>query len=593
MRYLDEKYIDTFKDPWYNDTIEVFVNPSPAELRSLPNREEGYRFFIPPGSKDIYVFGVRFMHDSVIDYLSPDLNTRPSLVTWRGEIVPSEKKILIDKKHHADVVKRNPWIQRNLKGYVIQDEAWEDEVYGVVESVQQTERFATALNLREPFSNEKSYVELFVNPSRGEMIEAQVDGEIRGIVAPDGNLYIASDPTNERFLIHVDIIRALQEEGIVSDRIDPESFYWAHKSLKFFLAVVSFNGKEFFLSESYSAGAVSADYWKKLVPQLRQYKHSFEDVNPHLNLNYTLAGDYVLPIQEALRPQDQQEILDLEADIIDLKRDMIDANDQEKEDLKQRIDDVKAQIDDIKQSAAESVQEKFYSSGALGSNYFEVFVNPDFRELRSIPSFQGAHQTRAFITWEGDAYVFDAEILHLEAARHVENKIHLSNVAANITILWDEGVIFCPPKSVDHVLTSPWIKQHCSGFAVGNTLVEKFATAFVDPLDNDYVEVFENPSKKELSSIGSFPGFRWIIDSRGKFYAFSSETLHFRAARELGISEYDASGFANMVMKEIFLYEAYRDPVYELLIGNDWVQQNMSKFEVLDADTMKLQGRIP
>lgn len=58
-------------------------------------------------------------------------------------------------------------------------------------------------------------------------------------------------------------------------------------------------------------------------------------------------------LHEALEPQDQIRVYELEQDILDVKIRMVGADENDKENLKQQIEDIKNDIADIKAAAEE------------------------------------------------------------------------------------------------------------------------------------------------------------------------------------------------------------------------------------------------
>lgn len=58
-------------------------------------------------------------------------------------------------------------------------------------------------------------------------------------------------------------------------------------------------------------------------------------------------------LHEALEPQDQIRVYELEQDILDLKIRMVNADENDKENLKRQIEDIQNDIADIKAAAEE------------------------------------------------------------------------------------------------------------------------------------------------------------------------------------------------------------------------------------------------
>lgn len=116
-------------------------------------------------------------------------------------------------------------------------------------------------------------------------------------------------------------------------------------------------------------------------------------------------------------------------------------------------------------------------------------------------------------------------------------------------------------------------------------LIEEFVKGVKH--DDDYFEIFSNPTFNEIKKIESFPYFRFIADDKNKkVYVFNSNLLHSYAAKNLNIFTYYiptdeylfGEGVASVKSKKIigdrmfFLEAAIHDklPIAKKVLKKDW-----------------------
>jgi len=120
--------------------------------------------------------------------------------------------------------------------------------------------------------------------------------------------------------------------------------------------------------------------------------------------------------------------------------------------------------------------------------------------------------------------------------------------------------------------------------------IEKFTTAFETEIHGglrkpQYVEVFSNPSLRELIDIVSYPTFKFIL-FHDILYAFMNSlengdelVYHQDVEDELGIPDGKASeGVIHMDEKKIEVYSPNVNDIFSV----PWIKKHCKGFEVVD-----------
>jgi len=120
---------------------------------------------------------------------------------------------------------------------------------------------------------------------------------------------------------------------------------------------------------------------------------------------------------------------------------------------------------------------------------------------------------------------------------------------------------------------------------------------YVDTIDlrkksyiNDLIEVFVNPSPKELRDIITFPEIRFFLSKQDEIYCFDSRVLHDFVIDQLSVGYYSL-GVIDFKYKIIKVYEMY--PSWDKILDNTWIQKICKGFPVIPMERTKKTGDNP
>lgn len=121
--YLNEKFVNAIK--WYNEDIEIFINPSNNEMRDIQtNSPIGYRFFVDFNNKKIYMFSSEIIHLDILEEvrgLIPNFSTRDYWLYTSGEKyvdrIFSGHGQWGDKKVYSDTWQKGCDLWQHIKKY--------------------------------------------------------------------------------------------------------------------------------------------------------------------------------------------------------------------------------------------------------------------------------------------------------------------------------------------------------------------------------------------------------------------------------------------------------------------------------------------
>ena len=124
---------------------------------------------------------------------------------------------------------------------------------------------------------EKTYYEIFKNPTIDELKKANPYNPVRGVILKNGEFYIIA-PSSE--IVHSNIVEILINTDIIKNWMGGN--WWRKKeSLNEFLCIVQFeNPTTFTISASYYSNE-----WIMDLEIFNQYKTNFEKQNPKYNLS--------------------------------------------------------------------------------------------------------------------------------------------------------------------------------------------------------------------------------------------------------------------------------------------------------------------
>jgi hypothetical protein len=128
---------------------------------------------------------------------------------------------------------------------------------------------------------------------------------------------------------------------------------------------------------------------------------------------------------------------------------------------------------------------------------------------------------------------------------------------------------------------------------------EEFQTSFYvrkkRGIGKDYVEVYKNPSSREMLDVPSKPYYRFLIDKEYNVLLFRVDVLHDDVlfTTDIPINE-KFRGILNMKEKELLLYiNVNPNKLIEELIKSRWIRRNTKGFIVKNESTFKKIGIIP
>ncbi|HUS50735.1 MAG TPA: hypothetical protein VMZ91_11265 [Candidatus Paceibacterota bacterium] len=212
-----DKAINTLQEEWADSklvnkiTYDIFVNPSKNELREISNKDDSFRFLADNKTKKFYVFNVELLHSTAAyllklngywshkpeDFIVGGVAYKDSFSSFNNLSMLNKEEI--KKVYALDWSWTDRWVKldKYLKNKKLMEE-WADSI--------------------KP--HKKTY-EIFVNPSRKEMLEVvnkDVDMAFR---------FIADSRTKKLYvfnynLMHVDVCEKLGMLTIYKSQTKPD-----------------------------------------------------------------------------------------------------------------------------------------------------------------------------------------------------------------------------------------------------------------------------------------------------------------------------------------------------------------------------------
>lgn len=180
-------------------------------------------------------------------------------------------------------------------------------------------------------------------------------------------------------------------------------------------------------------------------------------------------------------------------------------------------------------------------------NYIEVFKNPSKKEIEIIKKYDELKSIRIGIKGN-DIYCWASFILHDKVEKYM-------NIKFDFKLLWDDDFekVICGSEGNRHIDLNDKLKNKLK-LIFPNVKILSFAGrhCYRIPLDEDfykglelnhstykgYVEVFRNPSKREVDSLyqDSYDnGVRIGVDDKNYIYVWIEDILHDIMQKQLGI----------------------------------------------------------
>jgi len=124
-------------------------------------------------------------------------------------------------------------------------------------------------------------------------------------------------------------------------------------------------------------------------------------------------------------------------------------------------------------------------------------------------------------------------------------------------------------------------------------LLEEFLTSKKTGVNKTYVEIFKNPTKKEMNSVAKYHAMRFIASPRSILYVFSPQLLHAEAS--YAIDKEDSKLFGELASKKAIGGVASNmmpqgfwrvNAIHNVGVGNDkqmneWLKKNGDKWKWL------------
>ena len=533
QKFLQEEYKTTLKNRW-GKTREVFLNPSRKEMdevsgsprfsrADLLDKGGNHIRFIGTADGKLYVFAPDLTHDEVITKMS--LPAYPhafeGIAEKRGgKWVATETHSLESNLRNMDVVGYN----KRLKTHLSQDwnfiNKWIDikkylkDLQPKIAKFYGMKKFANQLELLEKFDKAyktyQGYAEIFINPTAKEMKEVslkyQKHSYIRFIASPDGKTVWVFSPT----IFHGTVYRDYNEDkrNKLKTPHPDDGGLWGTAKLV--------NGKWIF--DGSDEKIPSSFNWAGLATRgiYKNKKASDGSVYP-LDFNEEFKAAYK-------HPYNDDEIIE------------VFKNPSRKEMLESG------------RKVGRNIYLRFIANGKTKTLYtFSPTILHRFISKKIGGGFEPmGHELWGVAKKTANGWECEASDM-LEASYFKKETLKRNWSWLNKWV--DATTVIEKAKrgnKVDSEKLEP-IKLKKGKRLVPSRKVEECLGLFAEEFktrvknrftDEDGAEIYVNPSKKELETLG--PLVRFIIDDKGKkAYFFPANLLHGHAARELGLPYFE------------------------------------------------------
>ncbi len=179
----------------------------------------------------------------------------------------------------------------------------------------------------------------------------------------------------------------------------------------------------------------------------------------------------------------------------------------------------------------EKLNEEFYDSVTSDGIYYEIFKNPDQKEIKEVAKQAEHNSFRFFIDKRGNFYIFSSDLLHRSFAPKIPD-----------VLIKGQGEITRSGRLIVDDMIREILKSNEKTRRVYKryfaSLDEEFSAGGKDRMGL-YHEIFKNPSGKELRELerkgdkGEY-NIRFLFNLKsGEIFMFSSDLLHYFAEQIL------------------------------------------------------------